>query len=349
MRRKDTSSKRRKMHYSQMPKMRHYDGTRRITKKQKEMKYKYLFGPVPSRRLGMSLGVDLVPKKVCSLDCVYCEVGKTTKLTLDQQEYIKYNKVKEELSHYFKHNPDPDYITFSGSGEPTLNSAIGEILQFIKQEKPSIPVAVLTNGTLLSDKKVRQSILKADVVLPSLDAATAEVFNKINRPSNDLNINTYLQGLIDFRKEYKGKIWLEIFILPGYNDTKEELLALKNAITNIKANAIQLNTLDRPGTVSNLRGATKPALEKIAKDWGFDNIEIIHASQERRDIQSFRSDIENTILETIARRPCTLDDLCKILGLHINEINKYLDVLEAEKKIKSIEQERGCFYQVTEP
>ncbi len=110
--------------------------------------YKYLFGPVPSRRLGMSLGVDLVPKKVCSLDCVYCEVGKTTKLTLERREYIKFNKVKEELTHYFRNNPDPDYITFSGSGEPTLNIFIGEVLQFIKQIKPNIPIAVLTNGTL---------------------------------------------------------------------------------------------------------------------------------------------------------------------------------------------------------
>ena len=310
--------------------------------------YKYLFGPVPSRRLGMSLGVDLVPKKVCSLDCVYCEVGKTTKLTIDRKEYVKFDKIKEELAHYFKNNPDPDYITFSGSGEPTLNVFIGEILQFIKQNKPNIPVAVLTNGTLLSDKKVREAILNADVVLPSLDAATEDVFNKINRPAKDLSINKYIQGLIDFRKEFKGKIWLEIFILPDYNDNENELAELKKVILRIKPDSVQLNTLDRPGTVSNLRGATKQELQKVSDYWNLDNVEIICSSQKRREIESFRSDIETAILETIARRPCTLDDLTKILGLHVNEINKYLDVLESEEKIKTVEQERGIFYQKRE-
>jgi wyosine [tRNA(Phe)-imidazoG37] synthetase (radical SAM superfamily) len=308
--------------------------------------YKFLFGPVPSRRLGMSLGVDLVPKKVCSLDCVYCEVGKTTKLTLDRKEYIKLDKVKEELTHYFDNNPDPDYITFSGSGEPTLNVFIGEILQFIKQNKPNIPIAVLTNGTLLYDKNVREAILNANVVLPSLDAATEDVFKKINRPAKDLRIEKYIIGLIDFRKEFKGKIWLEIFILPGYNDTENELLELKKAILRIKPDSIQLNTLDRPGTVTNLRGATKQELQRISDNWNLSHVQIISSSQERRDMQSFRSDIETAIIETIARSPCTLDDLTQILGLHINEINKYLDVLESEEKIKTVDQERGVFYQI---
>ena len=310
--------------------------------------YKYLFGPVPSRRLGMSLGVDLVPKKVCSLDCVYCEVGKTTKLTLDRKEYILFEKIKEELTHYFNNNPDPDYITFSGSGEPTLNIIIEDVLFFIKQNRPNIPIAVLTNGTLLFDKNVRKAILNADVVLPSLDAATNDVFRKINRPVDDLIFDKYIQGLIDFKKEFKGKIWLEIFILPDYNNTDNELTELKKVILKINPDSIQLNTLDRPGTVSNLRGATREEMQRVVDFWKLDNVAIISSSQERRNIQSFRSDIETTIIETISRRPCTLEDLTKILGMHVNEINKYLDVLEAEKKIKHIEQERGVFYQIKE-
>ena len=306
--------------------------------------YKYLFGPVPSRRLGMSLGVDLVPKKICSLDCVYCEVGKTTKLTLDRKEYIKFDKVKEELKHYFNNNPDPDYITFSGSGEPTLNIFLEEILQFIKQNKPNVPVAVLTNGTLFYDKSVREAIMNADVVLPSLDAASEDIFNKINRPAKKLSIDKYIKGLIDFRKEFKGKIWLEIFILPDYNNTDNELAKLKKAILKIKPDSVQLNTLDRPGTISDLRGATKEELQYVVDFLSLNNIEIIAAAPERKNIQSYRTDIEATIIETIARRPCTIDDLTKILGLHINEINKYLDVLEAEQKIKTIKQERGFFY-----
>lgn len=310
--------------------------------------YKYIFGPVPSRRLGMSLGIDLVPKKVCSLDCVYCEVGKTTKLTLERKEYLKAGKIQEELTHYFNNNPDPDFLTFSGSGEPTLNISIGDILQFVKQIRPHIPVAVLTNGTLLFDQTVRNALKEADVVLPSLDAATEDAFRKINRPPDSLKIDSYIQGLIDFRKEYKGKIWLEIFILPGYNDSVHELNELKNAVLKIAPDAVQLNTLDRPGTVPGLRGASRSEMQKIADEWKLDNVGIIAAAPEREKLQSFRKDVETAILETIVRRPCTLDDLSKILGLHISEINKYLDVLDGEGRIEAVSQERGVFYQVKE-
>ena len=310
--------------------------------------YKYIFGPVPSRRLGMSLGIDLVPKKVCSLDCVYCEVGKTTQLTLERKEYLKAGKIKEELTHYFNNNPDSDFLTFSGSGEPTLNISIGDILQFVKQIRPHIPVAVLTNGTLLFDQTVRNALKEADVVLPSLDAATEDAFRKINRPPDSLKIDSYIQGLIDFRKEYKGKIWLEIFILPGYNDSVHELNELKNAVLKIAPDAVQLNTLDRPGTVPGLRGASRSEMQKIADEWKLDNVGIIAAAPEREKLQSFRKDVETAILETIVRRPCTLDDLSKILGLHISEINKYLDVLDGEGRIEAVSQERGVFYQVKE-
>jgi wyosine [tRNA(Phe)-imidazoG37] synthetase (radical SAM superfamily) len=308
--------------------------------------YKYLFGPVPSRRLGMSLGVDLVPKKVCSLDCVYCEVGQTTKLTTERREYIPYNKVTNELEHYFANNPNPDYVTFSGSGEPTLNSRIGDVLQFINQKKPDIPVAVLTNGTMFFDKKVRSELLDANVVLPSLDAATEITFRRINRPVPQLTIEKYIQGLIDFRKEYSGQIWLEVFFLPGYNDRIDDLVAMKNVLQKIRPDRIQLNTLDRPGTLAGIQAVSYKELQKIVDFLEFENVEIIAAAVERKKIQSYRNDAESAILGTITRRPCTLDDLAKILGLHINEINKYLNVLEEENKIESVRQERGVFYQI---
>lgn len=307
--------------------------------------YNYLFGPVPSRRLGMSLGIDLVPHKVCTLNCIYCECGRTTKLTLERNEYVPYDVVVKELQHCLTNNPVPDYITFSGSGEPTLNSRIGDVLQFIKSNYPNIPVAVLTNGTLFYQKQVRAELLDADVVLPSLDAASDLSFRKINRPFNKLNINEYIQGLVDFRKEYSGKIWLEVLILPGYNDNPEDLQLLKEAFEKIKPDSIQLNTLDRPGTIDGLRTASKHELQQIVDFWNLDNVEIIAAAPERKKVKSYREDTETAIWETICRRPCTIDDLVKILGLHINEINKYLDVLESENKIESVRQERGLFYQ----
>ncbi len=308
--------------------------------------YKYLFGPVPSRRLGMSLGVDLVPKKVCSLDCVYCEAGKTTKLTTERKQYIPSAKIREELTHYFSHNPNPDYITFSGYGEPTLNSGIGEILDFIKDVATQIPVALLTNGTLLYDAEVRKAISKVDLILPSLDAVSQEIFEKINCPPQGLTAQKYIQGLIDFSTEFKGTMWLEVFILPGYNDTDDELLKLKEVILRIAPHSVQLNTLDRPGTVEDLRGATRQELQRVIDLWGMDNVQIIAASPQRKNIKSYRTDTENTILQTISRRPCTVDDLSTIFGMHINEINKYLDVLDAEGKLDILKQERGYFYRL---
>ena len=309
--------------------------------------YKYLFGPVPSRRLGMSLGIDLVPHKVCTLDCVYCECGATTKLTIDRKEYILFDKVREEVEHYFDNNPDPDYITFSGSGEPTLNSRIGDMISLLKNIRPAIPIAILTNGTLLSSKQLRKELLKADVVLPSIDAALESSFQKLNRPHTSLTVDTYIQGLVDFKKEFKGEVWLEIFILPGYNDSEEDLQLLKDAIIKINPDKVQLNTLDRPGAVQGIQPATHADLARINANWGLENIEIIAAAPQRKEIKSYREDIASAILETIARRPCTIDDLSLILGIHATEINKYLGVLEKEKKISVSIQNRGTFYILT--
>ena len=292
----------------------------------------------------MSLGVDLVPKKVCSLNCVYCEVGKTTKLTTERIEYVPFKRVKDEIIHFFRNNPDPDFVTFSGSGEPTLNIRLGDVMDFIKELKPDIPIAVLTNGTLLSDRQVRKELQGADIVLPSLDAATRGVFTRINRPAPGIDIDNYIRGLIDFRKEYKGKIHLEIFVLPGYNYEENELKELRKAIIRINPDSVQLNTLDRPGTVDNLRSAGREELEEIVESWGLVNVEIIAAAPKRKEVQSYRHDAEEAIIGMIARRPCTIDDLSETLGMHVSEINKYLDVLESENKIQPVRQDRGVFY-----
>ena len=308
--------------------------------------YKYLFGPVPSRRLGMSLGIDLVPKKVCTLNCVYCEVGETTKLTTDRMEYIKYDKIIGELQQFMSNKPSIDYITFSGSGEPTLNSRIGEVLTYIKLHYPHTKTAILTCGALLSSPQLRKELFEADVILPSLDAVTQLVFEKINRPNSNLNIETYINGLINFRKEYKGQIWLEVFMLKGYNDSLEELDLIKKAILEIKPNIVQLNTLDRPGTVEGLAAMTNDELQKVKDYWDMPSVEIIASAAQRTDVESYNTDIEGTILTTIARRPCTLDDLHQILGIHVNEINKYLGALELNNKIKSTTLNRGVFYEL---
>lgn len=306
--------------------------------------YKYLFGPVPSRRLGMSLGVDLVTHKTCSLDCVYCECGRTTNLTCKRKEYVPVDDVLKELDHYLNNSRNPDYITFSGSGEPTLNTGIGKVIDFIKLRKKDVSIALLTNGTLFSQKDVRDDVINADLIIPSLDAVSANGFKKINRPCPDLNIEEYVKGLSDLRNEFKGQIWLEVLIIPGYNDSKQELELLKKSIKKIKPDKIQLNTLDRPGTISDLTAVTKENLEKISEFFGFDNVEIIAAFKNQKEDAPFRKDVREAILETIKRRPCTLEDLSSILGKHINEINKYLSILENQGKIKVVIQKRGSFY-----
>ncbi len=306
--------------------------------------YKYIFGPVPSRRLGISLGIDLVPHKTCTLNCVYCECGRTTNLTLERKEYNPADKAVEELDDYLYGNPAPDYITFSGAGEPTLNSKIGDIIEYIKKKYPEINLAVLTNGTLFFDKDVRSSLKKADLVMPSLDAATQNVFLKINRPKSDLNVHAHIDGLKKFRKEFKGEIWLEILILPGYNDQENELAELKKAIHEINPDMLQLNTLDRPGAVAGLQPASEEKLRQIADYFDFPKTEIIAKSPKRKKAASYRKDTESAILQTIARRPCTAEDLSEILGIHLNEVNKYLSQLELDSKVETKKEARGDFY-----
>lgn len=308
--------------------------------------YRHLFGPVPSRRLGLSLGIDLVPPKVCSCDCVYCECGPTTDLTTVRAEHVPVQAVLDELADWFAHNPDPDYITLSGSGEPTLNNRAGEVIRYAKALRPAVPVAVLTNATLLTDPQVRREILAADVVLPSLDAATEAVFRALDRPAPGLSVAACIEALVAFRKEYAGAIWLETMLLPGYNDHPEELAALREAYLLIRPDRIQLNTLDRPGTEPGLAPLPPERLQEIIREWALPEAECIAPAAARSQSGAWNQNMENRIMETLARRPCTTADLAGVLGVHANEINKYLSGLEAEHKIRSEAGGRGTFYRL---
>jgi wyosine [tRNA(Phe)-imidazoG37] synthetase (radical SAM superfamily) len=309
------------------------------------MQYHHIFGPVVSRRLGISLGVDLVTHKICSLDCVYCECGKTTRLTMEPREYVRFSEVKKELDHYLRHNPDPDYITFSGSGEPTLNSSIGRVIEHIKDKTPRTRVAVLTNSTLLFDPKVRQRLLKADLVVPSLDAVSQKMFARMNRPGSRMDAETVVRGIVDFKREYPGQLWLEIFILPGINDNESELLLLKGAIQKIHPDQVQINTLDRPGTVSDLRPATGTELERVIQILDFPKTEIIARVDENLQACIQREDVKAAIMETVHRRPCTKKDLQQVLGLEKDELDRHIHDLEAQGKIFGQARERGIFFQ----
>lgn len=308
------------------------------------MNYKYLFGPVPSRRLGMSLGVDLVPFKTCTYNCIYCECGKTTHLTINRKEYVPVKEVIAELKDYLDQKPALDFITFSGSGEPTLHSGIGNIIDFLKTEYPNYKICLLTNGSLFHLEDLRKEVRSVDLIIPSLDAVSDIVFRKINRPSPQLNPQKIIDGLVSMRKEYPDPIWLEIFIVPGLNDTKSELKALKEAIQKIKPDKVQLNTLDRPGTEDWVHSASREDLETIASYFGTKRTEIIAKFQHKEKKPAYNKDIADTILRTIKRRPCTIEDLSEMLGLRISELNKWIHILMETERIETEKKERGIFF-----
>ncbi len=307
------------------------------------MTYKHLFGPVPSRRLGVSLGIDLVPYKTCTLNCVYCECGRTTDLTVERKEYIPTDEILAELDDYLKKRPELDYITFSGSGEPTLHSGVGRITGFLKEKYPEYKVAVLTNGTLFHDKAIREEIKDADLVIPSLDAASEGAFRSVNRPHGSLSVESMMEGLIKLREEFSGGYWLEVFIVPGLNDSEEELKAMKAAVDRMSPDRVQINTLDRPGAESWVMPAQKAALDRIASLLGG---EVIAKFKSRKSVKSFSKDVEEEIISTLRRRPCTARELSTIMGMHLNEVNKYLQTLLSSGRIISEEKERGTFFRL---
>ena len=308
---------------------------------------KYLFGPVNSRRLGLSLGIDLVPFKTCTLNCVYCECGRTTNLTGMTDEFVPVREVIKELDTFLAGKPALDVLTFSGSGEPTLHSGIGTVIDHIKEKYPQYPVAVLTNGTLLWKREVRNALLRADTVIPSLDAVSDEVFMKINRPAPGLDAGMAVSGIIDFSREFEGTLIIEVFIVPGVNDTPEELSKIKEACLKIGPALVQLNRLDRPGTEPGISTADDAAMKEIARFFYPLNVEPVGRPRKMEGNASY-DDARKMILATLSRRPSTADDLEATLGLRKVEVLKLLDALKKEGLVQSEEMERGIFYRAVD-
>ena len=230
---------------------------------------------VHSRRIGRSLGIDLVTHKICSLDCVYCEAGATTNLTLERKSYKPFDEIYKELTAFLKTKPKIDYITFSGLGEPTLSSDIGHFILLLKKNWSEYKICLITNSTLLFDEKLQNELLECDLILPSLDAATEEVFHLINRPHIDLKAEMMIETLVSFRAKFKNQIWLEMFFLEGINDSIDELFLLKEACKRIKPDKIQINSLDRAGVFDWVKKVSPQRLKGIAEFFEPLSIEII--------------------------------------------------------------------------
>jgi wyosine [tRNA(Phe)-imidazoG37] synthetase (radical SAM superfamily) len=224
--------------------------------------YKYLFGPVPSRRLGRSLGIDVTPFKTCSFDCVFCQCGCTTKLVSERAEFVPFEEVCAELERWLKEDGKADCITFAGSGEPTLYSRLGELIDFIKAHT-TIPVIVLSNGTLLYRPAVRGELLQADIVKMSLSAWDESSFQKINRPAPGLMFENLLAGGCAFRKEFSGKLWLEVFLMEGINADSGQVCKIAEAAAKIRPDRIHLNTAVRPPAEAGVQPVAKEKLEML--------------------------------------------------------------------------------------
>ena len=295
-----------------------------------------VFGPVPSRRLGMSLGVDLVPMKVCSYDCVYCELGKTTLKTIERKEYVSEEQVTRALVEYFAggRTDGLDYVTFAGSGEPTLNTKLGGVIRKVK-DLTETPIAVLTNGSLLVDPEVRDELMQADLVIPSLDAAAQNVFKKVNRPAPGMEAEDVIRGIRQFIREFRGDVWLEILFVRGVNDGRNHIEVLAEAARSIAPAKVQLTTVIRPPGIGHAPPVSSEGLHRIASMFEGD-VEVV-ADFDRKDNRAYSEERSDAIAAMLRIRPVTLEDLSASVGLHRSEVLKYLDQLRKEHSVLEVE------------
>ncbi len=308
----------------------------------KKSEFSCIYGPVPSRRIGFSLGIDILPSKLCSFNCIYCQLGTTARNIARRKEYVPITKVISQIKDILRTEKDINYITLSGSGEPTLNSKIGQLIREIKTFT-DIPVAVLTNSSLLTRKSVRKALAAADLVVPSLDAATQDVFVKVNRPHPSLRVKKIIEGLKEFRRVFKGSLWLEIMLVKGVNDSPSHIKKLKKAINEINPNKVQLNTVVRPPAEKFVQPLSLGELKKIQEVLG-EKCEII-SDFPRKERPHPEDNLEKAILAMIKRRPVTLSEIASSLGKHKNEIIKHLDILIKEKMIRAVFHEGLTYYE----
>jgi len=301
--------------------------------------YKYLFGPVPSRRFGRSLGVDLIPYKTCSLDCVFCQLGRTTEKTVTRQEYFPTDKVLAELQEWLKRDGRADYITLSGSGEPTLHSRFGEVLEFIRKSS-TIPAVLLTNGTILQLPEVRDAAAWANVVKISLSVWDQASYGWLNRPHPQLRFDHLFEGQKAFRAQFKGQLWMEVFLIGGMNSIPADIRKIAALAEEIGPDRIQLNTAIRPPAEDFATALPRERMEALTHLF-HPTAEVIAEFRVKRADHMQAN--QETIFSMLKRRPCTEDQISDILGMHLNEVSKYLGNLIRTDQI-SIKRKNTALY-----
>lgn len=313
-------------------------------------KSKYLYGPVPSRRLGLSYGVDIIPFKVCTLDCVYCQLGRTAEITAERRDFGPVEPVLAELRDALAGGSKADYVTIGGSGEPTLHVRLGQLIDGIK-EITDIPVALLTNGTLLSRPDVRSDCARIDVAMPSLDAGDERTFRRIDRPEPTISIETVISGLCAFRREFSGEIWLEIFFVTSINTGPAQIASLREAIDRIRPDKVHLNTAVRPTADPDIARLDSEELQRIAAQLGR-TCEVV-ADFSRTGAEPMGATdpgvrkVRQTLLSMLERRPCSLDDIAAGLALSRIEATEYVAELRDSGLVEDEVQGGQIFFKST--
>ena len=308
---------------------------------------KYMYGPVPSRRLGNSLGIDPIPSKTCNYQCIYCQLGKTTNFTNERKDFYPKEEIVKEMEESINLNKSKfDYITFVGSGEPTLCNSLGELI--LKARKLSKkPICVITNGSLLYHEDVKDELMFSDVVLPTLDAGDEKLFIKINRPHPSIKFEKMIQGYIDFRKEFNGKFWIEIMLMKGINDSKEELLKIKTKLDLIKPDRIDINVPIRPPTESWVQIPDKNVISILNEVFGeYNNINF----PERGKFSVFSPDFEMELKNLLERHPMRQEQIFETFSskkFNEKDILLQLNTLASQNKIKKVIYNNQTFWKLT--
>ena len=306
---------------------------------------KHLFGPVNSRRLGLSQGIDLLPPKTCNFNCIYCEINRAPQLSCQRGEHVPTETILAEIDELLADAArvrDLDVFTITASGEPTLHTGIGTIIRHIK-EKTDKPVAILTNGSQLHLKEVQEDLMAADIVIPSLDAAREESFRRVNRPAKcSADLETIISGIADFSRKFTGEIWLEILLVKNINDTPEDIRALQKAIDRIGPTRVQLNTVARPPFESFAKPLTRTRMEEIKSEIekeydypvdilaGSKDDEITDSGKGREGLSEIipLSKVEDEINKMLLRRPCTASEIAATLNLNVEHASEFLRDME---------------------
>ena len=301
---------------------------------------KYLFGPVPSRRFGRSLGVDLTPYKTCSMDCVFCQLGRTTNKTVTREEYVETDAVIAELDDWLKRGGHADYITLAGSGEPTLHSRFGEILKYISK-KSIIPAVLLTNGTMLQFQEVREAAACANIVKISLSAWDQASYGWVNRPHRQLQFDRLIEGQKVFRAQFKGQLWLEVFLVGGINSIPANIRKIAAFAKEIIPDRIQLNTAVRPPAEDFAAALSEERMEELVHLF-CPTAEVITEFKTKEADHVKVSQEE--IFSMLKRRPCTANQIAETFGMHLNEVSKYLGNLMRTGQIRTEFKKRSVYY-----